>query len=116
MLVNPKNLTLGERLETSRRRAGISQREAAALIGLPFKRYIRAEHDEIDDAPAPPIELLSLGEECHITRRRAGFTLQDAERLSGFKAKWIHRAELDQTLSSQALVNFWTDLLEERRR
>lgn len=113
MLIDPKTLTTGERLETSRRRAGLSQRQAAALFGWPFKGYLRAERDEDPDAPAPPIPTLTAGEECRLARRRAGMTLADLEAASGFKAKWIHRTELGQTMSPKPLETWWRRRLEE---
>lgn len=114
MLIDPKTLTVGERLELSRRRAGLSQRGAAALLGWPFKRYLRAEHGENDEAPAPMIRTLTVGEQCRIMRKREGFTPPDLEETSGFKAKWIYRVEKDQTRSARPLVNFWLRYLAEK--
>ena len=114
MLIDPETLTVGERLAISRRRAGLSQREASALLGWPFKRYLRAEHGKDDEAPAPALTSLTSGEECRVTRKRAGFTLAELEKLSGFKSKWIHRVEQDQTRSAASLVTFWRELIAER--
>ncbi|MCP4744418.1 MAG: helix-turn-helix transcriptional regulator, partial [Actinomycetales bacterium] len=70
MLINPITLTVGERLEISRRRAGLTQKEAAALLGWPFKSYLRAEHGKDDEAAAPHIVSLAPGEECRVYRKR----------------------------------------------
>lgn len=107
MIVDPKTLTVGERLGIDRRRSGLTQREAAALIGWSFRRYVRAEHGLNDDAPAPPIKSLTSGEECRVARMRNGFTLKKLEEVSGFKSKWIHRVEQDQTVSAKSLMDFW---------
>lgn len=116
MLIDPKTLTVGERLELSRRRSGLSQREAAALVGWPFKRYLKAEHGLDDGAPAPPILTLTVGEECRLMRKRKGFTLKEIEGLSGFKSRWIHRTELGQTRSARSLELFWRRHLEEKAK
>jgi len=92
----------------------MSQRQAAALFGWPFRQYVRAEHDEYADAPAPPILTLTVGEECRLVRKRAGVTLAELEKRSGFKSKWVHRVELGQTRSALPLETFWRRHLEER--
>lgn len=107
MLINIESLTVGERLGISRRRSQLSQRQAAALLGWAFGRYVKAEKGLNDEEPAPSIVELTSGEECRLMRKRADLTLKELQAVSGFKAKWIHRVELGQTRTAQPLVNFW---------
>ena len=111
-LIDPQSLTVGERLEISRRRSKLTQKEAAELFGWSFSRYVKAEHGLAEEA-APSINDLTPGEQCRILRRRCGLSLKELEQFSGFKAKWIHRAETGQTRTAEPLVNFWLKLLTE---
>ena len=113
-LIDPISLTVGERLEISRRRANLTQRQAADLFGWAFGRYVKAEKGLNDEEPAPTIRTLHPGEECRIARRRAGMTLKELEAFSGFKAKWIHRVELGQTRTAQPLTNYWVKHLTKQ--
>ena len=106
MLVDPRSLSAGERLELSRRRSGLTQREAAELLGWPFKTYVRAEHGDVD-VDAPPVLSLSAGEECYLARRRAGLTLSELEELSGYARRWVHRVERGQARDSGPLLEWW---------
>jgi len=109
-MIDPQTLTKAERLEVSRRRAGLTQRQAADLFGWPFSTYKRAEKGELETDgawPAPPVGELTAAEACRVWRRREGLTMLELEGLTGLKAKWIHRAERGETSSVEALLVFW---------
>ena len=105
-----RNLTKAERLEVSRRRADLTQKEAAELLGIPFFRYKRMEKGDLEtdgSTPSVPVGALTQAETCRVFRRRAGYTLAELEAETGLKAKWLHRAEVGNTRNIAALVEFW---------
>lgn len=107
-----EELTKGEALEIERRRAGLNQKDMAALLGVAHNRYKRFERGElVEEAPDLDVGELSGAEWCRLQRRRRGLTHAELAELSGFAAKWIHRAERGETRDVSPLVAWWEDAI-----
>jgi len=107
--IDPRTLTKAERLEVSRRRAGLTQHEAADLLGWTLDRYKWAERGEAELQsawPAPALGGITSAEECRLLRRRAGLTIAGLAAVSGLAARWIHHAEKGNR-DPAALLEYW---------
>lgn len=101
-----------EALEISRRRAGLSQAEAAELAGVSLYRYKKWEAGEDLEAPYPAVEPLEPFEWCRLQRRRRAWSIDELAAESGFAPKWIHRVERGEARSARPLEEWWRNRIE----
>ena len=100
-------LTIGERLEIARRRAELTQPEAAGVFGVAVSTYRNWELDRIDGPELTGLRELADFEQCLILRRRSEMTLQDIADETGLSRHWLSRAERGLVRSVDALVQWW---------
>ena len=105
-LINPLDTTRGEALLVVRLRNGLTQAEAAELLGTPVSRLAKWEKDLVDDGPRATVEYLEPHECCMLLRRRAGLTLAQLGDPLGLSPSWISRAERGRE-DCAALVEWW---------
>lgn len=98
----------GERLIIERRRAGLTQAEAAGLYGLHPNGYRKREKSTKGSRSRMR---LTPAEWCFLMRRRAGWTLEDTANASGLTIKWIHYAEQGER-DIEPLVTFWNEQID----
>ena len=109
MLLKSSNLTNGEKLFVSRRRAGYTQAEEADARDITLAAYRLVEADSPSaefDIAAPAIGKLLDYEACTILRRRDDLTLDEMSKrvgLSKFLLCQIERGKANPT----TLVDFW---------
>ncbi len=106
---DPCGYTRAERLQLQRRRAGLTQVEAALLIGEPAHRWKQWETGErtrdLPDVPAPgDVRPREWG---YIQRRRVGLLIRELAEQANLPAKWIHRAERGIVKNCAPLVEWW---------
>lgn len=108
-LVKTQELTPGERLETLRRREGMTQYEAAAEWGIPVSRLRSMEHGEekVPQNLLKPLGPLTLAEQLHVLRRRQGWTLAELSKRCKLSLPWLSQAERGHVNPPQKLVGFW---------
>ncbi len=89
-----------EKLLIRRRRLGITQSEAAGLVGVPYRRYVEWERGE-RDIPAkhiPRLGKLKPWEQCLILRERHGMSQAEVAQALGRSRIWVgmmERGEVD---------------------
>lgn len=101
--------TAGEHLELTRRRAGLSQRAFADLLGVPVTRLRRWERDYVEAPLDVTVDELRPNEWCFLQRKRAGLRLLDVAEDLSVRQTWVHRAERGELRGDQlgALVAYW---------
>lgn len=104
------DLTIGERIELSRRRARVTQAQLAELYEVSVDTVRRWEADELrKGAPVPALGRLAVHELCWLARRRRRVTLRDLSAATGLAVTWLHRAERGDIPPERAgaLVAYW---------
>ena len=83
-----------EALEIDRRRAKLTQAQAAALYGVGLTTFRAwAAGERTHDVPVVPVEPLAVHEWCWLQRRRSGLRLVDVSAEIGLGVRWVHKAE-----------------------
>ena len=101
-----KNLTRGERLLISRRRDGISQREAAAEACISLYLWRQWETGLSDDVPDTLLGKLAEHEVYVILRTRAKIPLNELAATLGISRWWLCQMEYGRT-SVDRLAEYW---------
>lgn len=105
----PLTLTLGERLLLARKRAGLTQSQAAAQHNVSPKRYGLWERDQVKAPFAAFIKKPIRGHElCMIRRRRSNLTQGALARDLGCSRWWLNRMEQGKAPVHQ-LLDYWDD-------
>ena len=115
-LLKTGDLTRGERLYLTRRRAGRTRGEAASARGVSIYQYVRWERDE-DSSVIPLVSslgTLSPGEQLHLLRRRRDWTVRQLSKRTGLSEGWIREVEHDRG-GSERLGDFWLLQAQSRR-
>lgn len=98
-------LTKAERLLLERRRAGLTQEQAARRHRITRSRYVKIENEQIEFSLKTPTAIRpTVGEKCVILRRRANKTQEEAAEMLGVCRFTINQMESDQA-DGTALVN-----------
>lgn len=108
--VTVPDLTPGEALELSRRRARLTQRQLADSLGVAIDRVRRWERDLCRrGVPSPRVGPLTVYEVCWLVRRRRGVTLRELSAATGLAVTWLHRAERGEIPADRAgaLQAYW---------
>jgi len=105
-------LTRGERLELSRRRAAITQSQAAHALRVSVDRLRRWERDLAGDGAPLALDAASElrpHERCWLARRRADCTMRSVSAALALSLTWVHRAETGALGADRigALLAFW---------
>jgi len=108
------DLTLGETLEVSRRRAGLSQGACAALYGVAAGRYHRWELGE-SGPPRANLRRLEAHEEAFVLRRRSGLSPREVAGWTGLSAWWIGKAERGEVRNVDVLLEWWRRMARSLR-
>jgi len=109
MLINPRDLTLGERLMIGRRREGLTQTEAAKKHNVTLYKYRQWEEDDMrGKGTAPFIRLgpLKKNEQCLVRRRREGLRAAQVAEHMKISEFWLRRMERGNS-PVRALYNYW---------
>lgn len=104
------DLTIGERIELSRRRARFTQVQLADAYEVSTDTVRRWEADELrKGAPVPAVGKLAVHELCWLARRRRRVTLRELSKATGLAVTWLHRAERGEIPPERAgaLVAYW---------
>lgn len=104
--LEPHELTPGEALVLSRRRADMTQQEAADTFGASFDVYRSWEVGGVD-CPKMQLGFLLLHEQCFVLRRRAGLRIADVARATGLSNAWVGECERGEVPVSDQLVAWW---------
>jgi len=99
-------LTQGEILVIRRRRADISQTEAATRWSVGRKLYSKWELDEVKGPTVDLVTPLELHERCFIKRRRAGKSRAEIARAVGVSEFWVTEMERGRRPCDR-LVRYW---------
>lgn len=108
--VTVPDLTPGEALELSRRRARLTQTQLADSMGVSPDRVRRWERDGCRlGVPVPKVGPLSIYEVCWLVRRRRGVTLRELSAETRLSVTWLHRAEHGEIPADRAgaLPAYW---------
>lgn len=109
IILQPEELTKGERLFLNRRRKGLTWYQAAEFWKVPGKRYRLWESDAVDNAPSVNVPNLEPREECIIQRRRFKITQERLGKELNLSRAWINAME-NESADPARLVFFWTRL------
>jgi len=109
------DLSPGEKLQIDRRRAGRSQREAAAKHGVRLYTYRAWEDDRANGSPSVALGRLHPWERCYLLRVRADILLKDAPRKMGFTRWWLCQMEYGRAPTT-ALLQYWGRRAVARKR
>lgn len=102
-------LAVGERLLIWRRREGISQTGAAALLGIHRNKYGEIENGSEDwDGMIPHVGDLYSHEMCFLLRKRSSLTISDCAEEIGVSRYWYNLMELGKA-SPERLVEYWIE-------
>lgn len=104
--VTTSDLTLAERVFLYRRRAGLTQAEAAEEAGVSVYQYRALERGEREDPVSVPLGRLRPHERCVILRRRAGLTIDRFAQLVRLSRWWVVQMERGAK-APDALVELW---------
>lgn len=106
----PSQLTFQESLFIKRRRAGLTQKQMAAYLGVTYARYRCWVRNEIkDNEILPAINLgpkLKPMEICVIKRRRKGLKQKEVAKELGVKTPLVSMMEKEK-IDGQRLLWFW---------
>lgn len=101
-----RKLTRGEILVIRRRRANVSQTDAAIRWGVGRKLYSKWELDEIQGPDVDLVEPLEAWERAFIHRRRAGMSRATLARALGLSEFWITQMERGREPCDR-LTEYW---------
>jgi DNA-binding XRE family transcriptional regulator len=93
-----------------RRREGLSQRQAAAPLGLSQRKLYQIEREEIKNykGEMPFLGSLYSYEKCFIFRRRSGWTIERLAVTIGVSRYWCNLMELGKA-PVERLVDYWAE-------
>lgn len=106
----PSQLTFQESLFIKRRRAGLTQKQMSAYLGVTYARYRCWVRNEIKDKEILPA--INLGpklkpmEICVIKRRRKGLKQKEVAKELGVKTPLVSMMEKEK-IDGQRLLWFW---------
>lgn len=101
------SLTNGERLLIDRRRALLSQKEAADAWSVSLYLYRRWEDDK-SDPPRTSVGRLEKFEVCLLKRRRSGLRVSDLAEKIGVSRWWLTQMERGEA-PDDILVSWWEE-------
>lgn len=109
-------LTLSERVLMSRRRAGLSVKELAPMLGV-SESLLRtwetdAKREKARTQPPEPGDIkttadLALYEQCVLARLRSGQKAKDVAKSISLSGSWLTKAERGELDDVEALANYW---------
>lgn len=104
--MNTSELSNGERLVIERRRAGESQKSAAARYEVTLHQWRLWEADK-DDPPTSPVGKLMPYEVCFLKRRRAGIQAQALAEELEVSRWWLTQIEYGRA-PIDCLIQYWS--------
>jgi len=111
MLVKTSELSSAEHLKVQRRRKGLSQRNAAADLGVSMYHYLSYENGaEGVDVPKKlkrALGKLSKGEQCYVMRARTGKSLTQIASKIDCCTWQVTKMETDRA-PAKPLIDYWS--------
>lgn len=113
VILQPEELTRGERLLINRRRKGQTWYQAAEARNIPGKRYRLQEADKVPNAPFVPANHLTKLEKCFLQRRRWKITQKALGEDLNLSRAWVNQME-NGSADPARLIYYWQSLNGEK--
>ena len=104
-------LSTSERLLVYRLRKGLSQRDMATKVKIPYRHYLSVEKGFLPENQKFPayvtnVSKLSNLEECILLRRRAGLSQLELGKKLGVSRQWVNEMENGKQ-EAERLLEYW---------